>query len=68
MIVFPKNCSMSAAEKCDSTKITGINSTKIEECKTANKNYMTEFDVRINTIQYKTLNISIVDMSQDIYM
>jgi len=44
-----KNCSMSAAEKCDSTKITGINSTKIEECKTANKNYMTEFDTCLKT-------------------
>lgn len=39
-----KNCSMSAAEKCDSTKITGINSSKIEECKTTNKNYMMAFD------------------------
>ena len=64
MIVFSKNCSMSAAEKCDSTKITGINSSKIEECKTTNKNYMMAFDVRPTANENKTLTIFIVGMSQ----
>merc|ERR1711997_1107822 len=35
-----KNCSMTAAEKCDSSKITDLNSTKIAECKTATNNYV----------------------------
>jgi len=35
-----KNCSMSAAEKCDSSKITDLNSTKIDECKTETNNYV----------------------------
>jgi len=44
-----KNCSMTAAEKCDSGKITDLNSTKIAECKTATNNYVALFDECIKT-------------------
>ena len=42
-----KNCSTTAAMKCDSTVITNLNSSKLETCKTETKSYMDAFDVRI---------------------
>ena len=42
-----KNCSTTAAMKCDSTAITGLNSSKLDSCKNATKTFVTAFDVRI---------------------
>ena len=42
-----KNCSTSAAMKCDSTVITNLNSSKLDACKTETKKYVDAFDVRI---------------------
>ena len=45
-----KNCSVTAAMKCDAAMITGYNSTKIETCATTTKDYVKAFDVRIFNI------------------
>ena len=45
-----KNCSVTAAMKCDAAMITGYNSTKIEACATTTKDYVKAFDVRIFNI------------------
>merc|ERR1712062_360490 len=39
-----KNCSTTAAMKCDSTAITGLNSSKLDSCKNATKTFVTAFD------------------------
>merc|ERR1711936_483426 len=44
-----KNCSTTAAMKCDSTVITNLNSSKLETCKTETKNYMDAFDECVRT-------------------
>jgi len=44
-----KNCSTTAAMKCNSTGITNLNSSKLETCKTVNKNYVEAFDVCVKT-------------------
>ena len=42
-----KNCSTTAAMKCDSAAITNLDSSKLETCKTQTKSYMEAFDVGI---------------------
>ena len=49
---------MTAAEKCDSSKITDLNSTKIAECKAETNNYVSLFDVRF--INFKNLDLTIL--------
>jgi len=44
-----KNCSTTAAMKCDSTAITNLNSSKLETCKTETKNYVDAFDACVRT-------------------
>jgi len=44
-----KNCSTSAAMKCDSTVITNLNSSKLDACKTETKKYVDAFDACIKT-------------------
>jgi len=44
-----KNCSTTAAMKCDSTVITNLSSSKLETCKTETKNYMDAFDECVRT-------------------
>jgi len=44
-----KNCSTTAAMKCDSTAITGLNSSKLDSCKNATKTFVTAFDACVTT-------------------
>lgn len=44
-----KNCSTTAAMKCDTTAITNLNSSKLETCKTETKSYVDAFDACIRT-------------------
>ena len=52
---------MTAAEKCDSSKITDLNSTKIAECKAETNNYVSLFDVRF--IYFKNLDLTISNIT-----